>query len=70
MAKQQWEVVDSASSVMRSLKKILHRCESLTDAINWREQNGFGDDDTIRIRTKIEARAPKDEETTNEVPTS
>ena len=62
MAKQQWEVVDSTSSVMRSLKKILHRCESLTEAINWRENNGYGNVDNIRIRTKIEARAPKEEE--------
>ena len=62
MSNQQWEVVDSASSVMRSLKKILYRCESLTEAINWRENNGYGDDDNIRIRTKIEARAPKEEE--------
>ncbi len=59
--KQEWQVIDSASNIMRDFKKILHKAESLTAAIDWRENNGYGDDDTIRIRTKPEAREKKEE---------
>ena len=54
---------------MRDFKKILYRAESLTEAIDWRQNNGYGKADNIKIRTKPEARAKK-EEYTGEVPSS
>ena len=59
MPKQQWEVVDSTSSVMRSLKKILFK-GTLQECHDYRK-NHHEDEDNIRVRTKIEARAPKED---------
>lgn len=67
--KQEWQVIDSTSNIMRDFKKILYRAESLTEAIDWRQNNGYGSADNIKIRTKPEARAKK-EEYTGEVPSS
>ena len=60
MAKQSWEVIDSTSSVMRSLKKVLFK-GTLQECSDYRKMH-HEDEDNIRIRTKIEARAPKEEE--------
>jgi hypothetical protein len=59
MPKQQWEVVDSTSSVMRSLKKILFK-GTLQECHDFRKAH-HEDEDNIRVRTKIEARAPKED---------
>ncbi len=59
MPKQQWEVVDSTSSVMRSLKKILFK-GTLQECHDYRKAH-HKDEDNIRVRTKIEARAPKED---------
>lgn len=63
--KQEWQVIDSDSSIMRDHKKILFRAESLQEAVNWRKMH-HSDDDHIRIRTKPEARM-KTEEESNEL---
>ena len=51
MPKQQWEVVDSTSSVMRSLKKILFK-GTLQECHDYRKMH-HEDEDNIRVRTKI-----------------
>ncbi len=57
MAKTIWEVVDSKSAPMRSMKKVLFRSESLRDCRKFVE----GMPEHIRIRTKPESRSKKDE---------
>ena len=59
---QEWQVIDSESSIMRDHKKILYRAESLQEAVNWRRTH-HSDQDHIRIRTKPEARMKTEEET-------
>jgi len=66
---QEWQVIDSESSIMRDFKKILFRAESLREASDWKKNNGYEGNDTIRIRTKPEAREKK-EEYTGEVSSS
>ena len=66
---QEWQVVDSDSSIMRDHKKILFRAESLQEASAWRRTH-HADDDHIRIRTKPEATRKQEESTTNETASS
>ncbi|MDP6587021.1 MAG: hypothetical protein QF704_05435 [Anaerolineales bacterium] len=61
MAKQEWQVIDSESSVMRDHKKILYRAKSLQEAVNWRNANHPAN--WCRIRTKPEANRKQQEET-------
>jgi hypothetical protein len=59
MAKQKtiWMVIDSNSSCMPSLKKVLFRSESLKECRAFRE----GMDDNFRITTQREVKRKKDE---------
>lgn len=52
-----WMVIESDSSSMPSLKKVLFRTESLKEARAFRE----GMDDNIRITTQREVKRKKDE---------
>ena len=52
-----WNVIDSTSSSMPSLKKVLFRTQSLKEARAFRE----GMRDNIKITTQREVRSKKDE---------